>query len=79
MAATVKGDVHPAIIKLGLQLREGKIRGANARLIAGLMGLKRVSLLTFEGGREARGFELSLLVLPFLSFELLFQLEQTEH
>ena len=43
MTATVKGDVHPAIIKLGLQLREGKIRGANARLIAGLMGLKQVS------------------------------------
>ena len=41
-AATIKGDVHPAIIKLGLQLREGKIRGANARLIAGLMGLKQV-------------------------------------
>lgn len=50
VAATVKGDVHPAVIKLGLQLREGSIRGANARLVAGLSALKQVSQATFGPG-----------------------------
>ncbi|CED85441.1 Translation initiation factor 2B, delta subunit (eIF-2Bdelta/GCD2) [Phaffia rhodozyma] len=44
VAATLKGDVHPAVIRLGLMLKEGKIRGANARLVAGLEALKQVIL-----------------------------------
>lgn len=43
-STTSVANVHPAIIKLGLQLKEGTIRGANARLIAGLNGLKQVRL-----------------------------------
>lgn len=45
VAATIKGDVHPAVITLGLMLKEGKIRGANARLVAGLEALKQVCFL----------------------------------
>jgi translation initiation factor eIF-2B subunit delta len=44
VSATLKGDVHPSIIKLGLQLRSGAIRGANARCIAGLLAFKNVIL-----------------------------------
>ncbi|KAH7888009.1 eukaryotic translation initiation factor 2B delta subunit [Phlebopus sp. FC_14] len=37
-----KGDVHPAIIRLGLQFSEFKITGANARCIAMLSAFKTV-------------------------------------
>jgi hypothetical protein len=42
----VKGDIHPAIVRLGLQFSEFKISGANARCIATLAAFKavRVSL-----------------------------------
>lgn len=36
----VKGDIHPAIIQLGLQFSEFKISGANARCIATLTAFK---------------------------------------
>ncbi|KAH7916765.1 hypothetical protein BJ138DRAFT_1175609 [Hygrophoropsis aurantiaca] len=37
-----KGDIHPAIIRLGLQFSEFKISGANARCIATLTAFKTV-------------------------------------
>ncbi len=40
-----KGDVHPAIVRLGLMFAEFKISGANARSIATLSVFKRVRLL----------------------------------
>lgn len=40
-----KGDIHPAIIRLGLQFAEFKITGANARCIAMLSAFKTVRLL----------------------------------
>ena len=40
----VKGDVHPAIVRLGLMFAEFKICGANARCIATLSVFKRVRL-----------------------------------
>jgi|ERR1700722_2950275 len=39
---SVKGDIHPAIIRLGLQFSEFKICGANARCIATLIAFKTV-------------------------------------
>ncbi|EIW82526.1 IF-2B-domain-containing protein [Coniophora puteana RWD-64-598 SS2] len=39
---TTKGDIHPAIVRLGLQFAEFKITGANARCIATLMAFKTV-------------------------------------
>ena len=39
-----KGDVHPAIVRLGLMFAEFKICGANARCIATLSVFKRVRL-----------------------------------
>ncbi len=39
-----KGDVHPAIVRLGLMFAEFKISGANARSIATLSEFKRVRL-----------------------------------
>lgn len=39
---TVKGDIHPAIIRLGLLFSEFKICGANARCIAMLTAFKQV-------------------------------------
>lgn len=39
----IKGDIHPAIIRLGLQFSEFKICGANARCIATLTAFKTVS------------------------------------
>ncbi|KIM45866.1 hypothetical protein M413DRAFT_16687 [Hebeloma cylindrosporum] len=39
---TVKGDIHPAIIRLGLLFSEFKICGANARCIAMLLAFKQV-------------------------------------
>ncbi|KAF9247119.1 IF-2B-domain-containing protein [Melanogaster broomeanus] len=40
--AVTKGDIHPAIIRLGLQFAEFKITGANARCIAMLTAFKTV-------------------------------------
>jgi translation initiation factor eIF-2B subunit delta len=42
-----KGDVHPAIVRLGLMFAEFKISGANARSIATLSVFKRVRLLLY--------------------------------
>lgn len=39
----VKGDIHPAIVRLALQFSEFKISGANARCIATLTAFKTVS------------------------------------
>ena len=39
--AQVKGDIHPAIIRLGLMFSEFKICGANARCIATLTAFKQ--------------------------------------
>jgi len=44
---TVKGDIHPAIIRLGLLFSEFKICGANARCIAMLLAFKQVRLFCF--------------------------------
>jgi len=41
----VKGDIHPVIIRLGLQFSEFKICGANARCIATLTAFKTVRSL----------------------------------
>ncbi|KIK65569.1 hypothetical protein GYMLUDRAFT_39047 [Collybiopsis luxurians FD-317 M1] len=41
-AHQIKGDIHPAIVKLGLQFSEFKICGANARCIATLTAFKTV-------------------------------------
>jgi translation initiation factor eIF-2B subunit delta len=38
----VKGDIHPSIVRLGLQFSEFKISGANARCIATLTAFKTV-------------------------------------
>ena len=40
--AITKGDIHPAVIRLGLQFAEFKITGANARCIAMLTAFKTV-------------------------------------
>jgi translation initiation factor eIF-2B subunit delta len=40
-----KGDIHPAIVRLGLQFSEFKISGANARCIATLTAFKAVCVL----------------------------------
>ena len=40
----VKGDIHPAVIRLGLLFSEFRICGANARCIATLTALKNVCL-----------------------------------
>ncbi|KAG8218830.1 IF-2B-domain-containing protein [Butyriboletus roseoflavus] len=40
--AVTKGDIHPAIIRLGLQFAEFKITGANARCISMLSAFKTV-------------------------------------
>ena len=45
-----KGDVHPAIVRLGLMFAEFKISGANARSIATLSVFKRVRLLLWTYG-----------------------------
>ena len=42
IAHTIKGDIHPAIIRLGLLFSEFKICGANARCIATLTAFKKV-------------------------------------
>jgi len=41
--AHTKGDIHPAIIRLGLLFSEFRICGANARCIATLTAFKKVS------------------------------------
>lgn len=45
---TVKGDIHPAIIRLGLLFSEFKICGSNARCIAMLTAFKQVSISPFS-------------------------------
>lgn len=40
--SNVKGDIHPAIVRLGLQFSGFKITGANARCIATLTAFKTV-------------------------------------
>jgi translation initiation factor eIF-2B subunit delta len=45
-----KGDVHPAIVRLGLMFAEFKICGANARCIATLSVFKRVRLSPWPYG-----------------------------
>ena len=40
--SAVKGDIHPAILRLALQFSEFKITGANARCIATLTAFKTV-------------------------------------
>jgi len=45
-----KGDVHPAIVRLGLMFAEFKICGANARCIATLSVFKRVRLFQWPCG-----------------------------
>ena len=45
-----KGDVHPAIVRLGLMFAEFKICGANARCIATLSVFKRVRLSPWPCG-----------------------------
>lgn len=40
---SIKGDIHPAIIRLGLLFSEFRICGANARCIATLTAFKTVS------------------------------------
>ncbi|KAI0080706.1 IF-2B-domain-containing protein [Panus rudis PR-1116 ss-1] len=40
--SAVKGDIHPAILRLALQFSEFKITGANARCIATLIAFKSV-------------------------------------
>ena len=42
-AGHTKGDIHPAIIRLGLLFSEFRICGANARCIATLTAFKKVS------------------------------------
>lgn len=45
-----KGDVHPAIVRLGLMFAEFKICGANARSLATLSVFKRVRLSPWSYG-----------------------------
>lgn len=45
LGAGVKGDIHPAIVRLGLLFSEFKVCGANARCIATLSAFKIVSNL----------------------------------
>jgi translation initiation factor eIF-2B subunit delta len=42
VTSTMKGNIHPSIIRLGLQFSEFKISGANARCIATLTAFKTV-------------------------------------
>ena len=44
LSNVVKGNVHPSVIRLGLQFSEFKISGANARCIATLTAFKTVRL-----------------------------------
>lgn len=45
---TVKGDIHPAVVRLGLSFSEFKICGANARCIATLTAFKNVWSLSLS-------------------------------
>jgi translation initiation factor eIF-2B subunit delta len=47
-AHVAKGDVHPAIVRLGLMFSEFKISGANARCIATLSAFKQVTFVILE-------------------------------
>jgi translation initiation factor eIF-2B subunit delta len=44
---SIKGDIHPAIIRLGLLFSEFKICGSNARCIATLTAFKKVGCLSY--------------------------------
>lgn len=44
----IKGEIHPAIIRLGRQFADMKIVGANARCIAMLVAFKTVRILAFK-------------------------------
>jgi translation initiation factor eIF-2B subunit delta len=44
---TLKGDIHPAVVRLGISFSEFKICGANARCIATLTAFKNVSRKAF--------------------------------
>jgi hypothetical protein len=46
--AQAKGDIHPAIVRLGLLFSEFKICGANARCIATLTAFKQVGHITYS-------------------------------
>lgn len=45
VAYAIKGDIHPAIIRLGLLFSEFRICGANARCIATLTAFKNVCVI----------------------------------
>lgn len=47
---SVKGDIHPAIVRLGLLFSEFRICGSNARCIATLLAFKKVCCLVYGGG-----------------------------
>jgi translation initiation factor eIF-2B subunit delta len=44
---SLKGDIHPAIVRLGLLFSEFRICGSNARCIATLLAFKKVRSLFF--------------------------------
>lgn len=44
---SVKGDIHPAIVRLGLLFSEFRICGSNARCIATLLAFKKVCCLAY--------------------------------
>jgi translation initiation factor eIF-2B subunit delta len=50
----VKGDIHPAIVRLGLLFSEFQICGANARCIATLSAFKTVCLHTLHVHHRGR-------------------------
>lgn len=43
-------EVHPAVLALGLQMRDYVVCGSNARCVATLVAFKRVSISRFPGG-----------------------------
>jgi len=55
-AHVAKGDVHPAIVRLGLMFSEFKISGANARCVATLSAFKQVSCGIDEFLRKLTAF-----------------------
>ena len=48
--SAIKGDIHPAILRLALQFSEFKITGANARCIATLNAFKTVRATLLHRG-----------------------------
>jgi translation initiation factor eIF-2B subunit delta len=41
-AAVAKGSIHPAVLRLGLQMAEGIISGSNARVVGMLRAFQQV-------------------------------------